>query len=89
MRTSVVMAKNKLALTQSFQIVKVTADKFAITQQVFMATNWESIFDNFGIKAVSKTDKSHHASVPNAAQRRAILAAVFVPRKAVRHHHST
>lgn len=75
------MAKNKLALTQSFQIVKVTADKFAVTQQAFMTTNWESIFDNFGIKTVSKTDKSHHAYVPNAAQRRAILAAGICPAK--------
>lgn len=46
-----------------------------------MTTNWESIFDNFGIKAVSKTDKSHHAYVPNAAQRRAILAAGIRPAK--------
>lgn len=44
-----------------------------------MAVDWGKVFDNYGIKAVSNTDVSKGAYVPNGAQRDAILAAGKVP----------
>lgn len=44
-----------------------------------MSLDWESLFDNFGIKPVSSTDKTKSAYVPNKGQRDAIEAAGFLP----------
>ena len=44
-----------------------------------MAVNWNAVFDNFGIKNVTRTDKAKAAYVPNAAQRLAIAAAGIRP----------
>ncbi|WP_346205600.1 HNH endonuclease [Aeromonas salmonicida] len=44
-----------------------------------MSVNWGVIFDNFGIKKVTKTDKSKSAYVPNKEQRKAIEAAKISP----------
>ena len=41
--------------------------------------DWTSVFDNFGIKTVTKTDKGKGAYVPTAAQRAAIAAAGIKP----------
>ena len=38
-------------------------------------TDWKSVFDQFGIKAVSRTDKDKGAYVPSDEQKRAIAAA--------------
>lgn len=44
-----------------------------------MATNWGSIFDNWGVKTVTKTDKNKGAYVPNAQQVQAVDAAGIKP----------
>ncbi|HQR03624.1 MAG: HNH endonuclease [Proteobacteria bacterium] len=44
-----------------------------------MSVVWEHVFDNFGIKQVTKTDKEKSAYVPNAQQRKAITAAGIKP----------
>lgn len=44
-----------------------------------MSTVWEQIFDNFGVKQVTKTDKDKSAYVPNSQQRKAITAAGIEP----------
>ena len=44
-----------------------------------MSTVWEQVFDNFGIKKVTKTDKSKSAYLPNKQQCKAIAAAGIVP----------
>jgi 5-methylcytosine-specific restriction endonuclease McrA len=41
--------------------------------------DWNKVFDNFGIKKVSKTDKKKSAYLPNEKQRRAIEAAGILP----------
>ncbi len=41
--------------------------------------DWNKIFDNFGIKKVSKTDKTKSAYLPNEKQRLAIEAAGILP----------
>ncbi len=43
------------------------------------AADWKNLFDNFGIKKVTKTDKSKRAYVPNAQQLAAIQAAGVTP----------
>jgi len=40
-----------------------------------MAFDWSTIFDNYGIKRVSSTDKSRRAYVPNEDQKAALAAA--------------
>jgi hypothetical protein len=40
-----------------------------------MRIDWSTVFDNFGIKTVSSTDKSRSAYVPNEDQRLALAAA--------------
>ena len=47
-----------------------------------MAIKWDEIFDQYGVKTVTKTDKTKAAYVPNMAQRRAIEAAGIVPARA-------
>jgi hypothetical protein len=44
-----------------------------------MTIAWNSVFDKFGIKTVTKTDKAKTAYVPNAAQLAAIAAAGIFP----------
>lgn len=44
-----------------------------------MSEIWERIFDNYGIKQVSETDKTKSAYVPNAGQRKAIMDAGVKP----------
>jgi len=44
-----------------------------------MTIAWNSLFDGFGTKIVTKTDKSKGAYVPNAAQLAAIAAAGILP----------
>ncbi len=44
-----------------------------------MAIKWSSIFENFGLKVVSATDKVKGAYVPNEDQRAALAAAGFLP----------
>lgn len=44
-----------------------------------MAVAWESLFDNYGIKKVTPTDKSKTAYVPNVAQCSAVAAAGIRP----------
>lgn len=44
-----------------------------------MAIGWSSIFENFGLKLVSSTDKSKGAYLPNEDQRVALAAAGFTP----------
>ncbi len=44
-----------------------------------MTTAWNKIFDNFGEKKVTKTDKSRSAYVPNHEQCAAIVAAGVTP----------
>lgn len=44
-----------------------------------MAINWSTLFDNFGIKKVTETDKSRRAYVPNEDQCSAIEAAGIAP----------
>lgn len=44
-----------------------------------MTILWDEIFDNFGEKTVTRTDKSKSAYVPNKEQRAAIIAAGIVP----------
>lgn len=44
-----------------------------------MASPWNNIFDKFGIKTVSKTDKTKGAYLPNEEQRAAIAAAGISP----------
>lgn len=46
-----------------------------------MAVDWGMLFDNWGIKTVTKTDKVKSAYVPNAGQRKAVEAAGFPPAK--------
>ncbi|GJG98730.1 HNH endonuclease signature motif containing protein [Cupriavidus pauculus] len=41
--------------------------------------DWSKLFDNYGLKAVTKTDKDKAAYVPNAEQRTAIEAAGISP----------
>lgn len=43
-----------------------------------MTVDWNIVFDNWGIKTVTKTDKRKSAYVPNAGQRKAIEAAGYV-----------
>jgi len=44
-----------------------------------MAVNWTPLFDIYGIKKVTATDKSHQAYIPNEDQRRALDAAGILP----------
>tara|TARA_R110002167_G_scaffold21007_6_gene76509 strand:- start:9183 stop:9968 length:786 start_codon:yes stop_codon:yes gene_type:complete len=44
-----------------------------------MSDDWKDLFDNYGVKRVSPTDKSRSAYLPNAAQRQAISAAGIAP----------
>lgn len=44
-----------------------------------MMVDWNKVFDNFGIKKVSKTDKTKSAYLPNGKQRLAIEAAGILP----------
>lgn len=44
-----------------------------------MAIEWSSIFENFGLKVVSATDKAKGAYLPNEEQRAALAAAGFIP----------
>jgi hypothetical protein len=44
-----------------------------------MSPDWASIFDNYGIKSVTPTDKLKGAYVPTAAQRSAMAAAGLQP----------
>ena len=44
-----------------------------------METDWDQLFDNYGVKTVSKTDKNKQAYLPNKAQRVAMAAAGIVP----------
>ncbi|WP_421152757.1 HNH endonuclease [Aeromonas dhakensis] len=44
-----------------------------------MSVNWGDVFDNFGIKKVTKTDKGKSAYVPNKEQQKAIEAAKISP----------
>lgn len=44
-----------------------------------MAIDWTKVFDNFGIKTVTKTDKRKGAYVPTTQQRTAIKAAAIKP----------
>jgi len=44
-----------------------------------MMTDWTEIFDNFGIKKVTKTDKEKSAYLPNQKQRLAMQAAGIQP----------
>ena len=44
-----------------------------------MAEDWKLLFDNYGIKTVSATDKSRAAYLPNSGQRAAIHAAGIQP----------
>lgn len=44
-----------------------------------MAIAWEKVFENFGTKVVTKTDKTKAAYVPTAEQRAAIAAAGISP----------
>ena len=44
-----------------------------------MADGWGSVFDNFGLKTVSKTDKDKQAYLPNEEQRAALAAANILP----------
>jgi predicted HNH restriction endonuclease len=44
-----------------------------------MAINWSNVFDSFGVKVVTKTDKAKTAYVPNAQQLFAIAAAGIKP----------
>ncbi|MDR7088969.1 HNH endonuclease [Cellvibrio fibrivorans] len=44
-----------------------------------MMVDWNKVFDNFGIKKVSKTDKTKSAYLPNEKQRLAIEAAGILP----------
>lgn len=44
-----------------------------------MSTNWESAFENYGVKTVTKTDKDKSAFVPTAEQKAALSAAGFEP----------
>jgi 5-methylcytosine-specific restriction endonuclease McrA len=44
-----------------------------------MAVDWNTLFDNWGIKTVTRTDKTKCAYVPNDGQRKAIEAAGFSP----------
>lgn len=44
-----------------------------------MELDWGSVFDNFGVKEVSKNDKRKGAFVPNAAQKAALGAAGIEP----------
>lgn len=47
----------------------------------FVSNLWSNIFDNYGIKTVSKTDKGKGAYVPTAGQLAAIAAAGISPSK--------
>jgi len=44
-----------------------------------MAKGWASVFENFGLKRVSRTDKDKQAYLPNEEQRAAIAAAGYLP----------
>lgn len=44
-----------------------------------MGSPWNAVFDKFGIKMVSKTDKGKDAYVPNKKQQAAIAAAGILP----------
>ncbi len=44
-----------------------------------MDRDWDQLFDHYGIKIVSKTDRTKGAYLPNATQRRALAAAGFMP----------
>lgn len=44
-----------------------------------MAVDWNVLFDNWGIKVVTRTDKKKSAYVLNASQRKAVEAAGFFP----------
>jgi signal transduction histidine kinase len=48
-----------------------------------MADGWGSIFDNYGLKIVSRTDKDKHAYLPNEQQRAAIAAAGHKPSESI------
>jgi len=47
-----------------------------------MTDGWGSVFDNFGLKTVSRTDKDKHAYLPSEEQRAAIAAAGHTPGEA-------
>lgn len=44
-----------------------------------MADSWGSVFDSFGLKTVTRTDKDKGAYLPNEEQRAALAAAGFYP----------
>jgi signal transduction histidine kinase len=44
-----------------------------------MPKDWSSIFDNYGLKRVSRTDRSKSAYLPNEDQRAALAAAGYLP----------
>lgn len=44
-----------------------------------MTDGWESVFDSFGLKTVTRTDKDKQAYLPNEDQRRALAAAGHKP----------
>lgn len=44
-----------------------------------MTVNWNVLFDNWGVKTVTRTDKKKSAYVLNAGQRKAVEAAGFSP----------
>ena len=44
-----------------------------------MTPNWSNVFDSFGVKRVTKTDKNKSAYVPNKSQRFSIESAGIVP----------
>lgn len=43
------------------------------------SAGWTSVFENFGLKAVSRTDKEKQAYLPNEEQRAALAAAGYLP----------
>ncbi|MGO7274696.1 ATP-binding protein [Rhizobium ruizarguesonis] len=47
--------------------------------QEIMASGWGSVFDSFGLKTVTQTDKDKKAYLPNEEQRAALAAAGFQP----------
>jgi 5-methylcytosine-specific restriction endonuclease McrA len=49
------------------------------SSRVTMSITWKNIFDNYGIKKVTKTDSAKSAYLPNIAQRTAIEAAGIAP----------
>src|SRR5690349_11537045 len=46
-----------------------------------MAADWGRLFEKYGVKLVTKTDKAKEAYVPNAAQVSAVSAAGIAPKQ--------